>query len=241
MIECNLDYELRRWDAMSKYQREAKMFQALAHPVRLQILEALARRPLCVCELVALTGRRQANISQHLALLREVELVSCMRTGWNVYYRMNANRLASAIRALYPIIPLDVADSVIKPIRENAQMGNEDLGKWHGIPRVEILWLPTVVAERCVGCGLCATSCGRGVYAFDYEQNRPVVEAPEKCMVGCTICATLCIQDAIEFPSAGYIRQVIRQKKILRQSKDMLYDNREKYDTKARGSGMESI
>jgi NAD-dependent dihydropyrimidine dehydrogenase PreA subunit len=106
--------------------------------------------------------------------------------------------------------------------------------QWHGVPRAEIQWQPTVITDRCVGCGLCATSCGRGVYAFDYESNRPVVVAPEMCMVGCTTCATICTQDAIEFPSTGYIRQLIRQKKLLRQSKDMLKANREKYDVSLR-------
>lgn len=42
---------------------------------------------------------------------------------------------------------------------------------WHGVPRAEIRWHPTVVPERCVGCGPCTTSCGRGVYAFDYAAN----------------------------------------------------------------------
>jgi Fe-S-cluster-containing hydrogenase component 2 len=53
-------------------------------------------------------------------------------------------------------------------------------------------------------------------------------------MVGCTTCATLCTQDAIEFPSTGYIRQLIRQKKLLRQSKDILKANHEKYDVTQR-------
>lgn len=105
---------------------------------------------------------------------------------------------------------------------------------WHGVPLTEINWQPKVIADRCVGCGLCATSCGRGVYAFDYEQNRPVVVAPQRCMVGCTTCATLCTQDAIEFPATGYIHQLIRDRKLLRQSKDLLRDGREKYDVTLR-------
>lgn len=101
---------------------------------------------------------------------------------------------------------------------------------WHGVPRDEIEWYPTVIEDRCIGCGLCATSCGRGVYAFDYEKNVPVVVNPLMCMVGCTTCATICTRDAIEFPSPGYIRQLIRDEKVLRQSKDMLRANRDKYD-----------
>jgi len=107
-------------------------------------------------------------------------------------------------------------------------------GAWHGIPREQIDWHPTVVAERCVGCGLCATSCNKGVYAFDYEANKPVVVAPQSCMVGCTTCATICLEDAIEFPSQGYIRQVIKKNKVVTQSKNMLKADPEKYDVKKR-------
>ena len=113
-------------------------------------------------------------------------------------------------------------------------MSTANNNSWHGIPRDEIQWHPTVVADRCIGCGLCVTSCGRGVYAFNYETNKPVVAAPQMCMVGCTTCATTCPEDAIDFPSHGYIRQLIKKRKVLRQSKDMLRDNREKYDIASR-------
>lgn len=101
---------------------------------------------------------------------------------------------------------------------------------WHGIVRDQIDWYPTVVEDRCIGCGMCTTSCGRGVYGFDYERNVPVVVNPIMCMVGCTTCATICTRDAIEFPSTGFIRQLVRDQKLLRQSKDTLKANREKYD-----------
>jgi CDP-4-dehydro-6-deoxyglucose reductase len=101
---------------------------------------------------------------------------------------------------------------------------------WHGIPRQEIDWHPTVVADRCIGCGLCVTSCGRQVYGFDYDANIAVVANPLNCMVGCTTCATICTQDAIEFPSTGSIRQLIKQRKLLRTAKDQLKAERARYD-----------
>jgi NAD-dependent dihydropyrimidine dehydrogenase PreA subunit len=105
---------------------------------------------------------------------------------------------------------------------------------WHGVARSEIEWYPTVNTELCVGCGLCATSCGRGVYAFNYDTNKPVVTTPQMCMVGCTTCAFVCPEDALDFPSRGYIRKLVKDNKILRQSKDMLRANREKYDVTLR-------
>ncbi|MBC6935409.1 MAG: 4Fe-4S dicluster domain-containing protein [Chloroflexi bacterium] len=100
---------------------------------------------------------------------------------------------------------------------------------WHGIPREEIHWNPAIVAERCIGCGLCVTSCGRQVYQFDYEHNVAVVANPLNCMVGCSTCATICPREAIEFPSRGYIQQIIRDRKILRESKDKLRENQAIY------------
>ena len=53
-------------------------------------------------------------------------------------------------------------------------------------------------------------------------------------MVGCTTCAVLCTQDAIEFPSVGYVRQIIRKEKLLREAKEALRANVGKYDIKRR-------
>jgi CDP-4-dehydro-6-deoxyglucose reductase len=105
---------------------------------------------------------------------------------------------------------------------------------WHGVPRQEIDWHPTVVTDRCIGCGLCVTSCGRQVYGFDYAQNTAVVANPLNCMVGCTTCATVCTQDAIEFPSQGFIRHLIKERKLLRKAKDQLKANRAQYDVALR-------
>lgn len=212
-----------------KYQSLAKQLQILAHPARLQLLEILALGPQCVCDLVMMTGKRQPYISQQLAALRDADLVITERQGWNIFYRTNFTKLVD-LQAAVSQLP----HSHQKNNGANQMTVQNSNNSWHAIPRDQIDWKPAIVADRCVGCGLCVTSCGRGVYAFDYDVNKPVVFNPLMCMVGCTTCATLCTQDAIEFPSTGYIRQVIRQKKLLRQSKDLLKADPQKYDIKAR-------
>ncbi|MCL4396477.1 MAG: 4Fe-4S binding protein [Chloroflexi bacterium] len=109
-------------------------------------------------------------------------------------------------------------------------MSNSNNMQWHNVPRSEIAWAPKVVADRCIGCGLCATSCGRKVYSFDYQKKLPVVTSPQMCMVGCTTCATTCTQDAIEFPSAGYIRALVKRQHVLRRVKDELAANQAQFD-----------
>ena len=73
---------------MKAYRQHVKILRALAHPMRIQILEALARGPACVCELTDVTGRRQACVSQHLMLLRQIGLVKRTRMGLNMRYEL---------------------------------------------------------------------------------------------------------------------------------------------------------
>jgi len=45
---------------------------------------------------------------------------------------------------------------------------------WHGVPKDQINWHPTVLEEACIGCGTCVTGCSRLVYRFDFERKKPV-------------------------------------------------------------------
>ncbi len=72
------------------YQSQAKLFKALMHPARLEILEELRQGEHCVCHLEAMLGYRQAYISQHLAVLKEAGVIEDRRDGWNIYYRVVA-------------------------------------------------------------------------------------------------------------------------------------------------------
>jgi CDP-4-dehydro-6-deoxyglucose reductase len=79
------------------------------------------------------------------------------------------------------------------------------LKPWHGIPREEIKWNPTVDADACIGCGTCVTGCSRLVYRYDYDKRKPVVVDPLNCMVGCTTCANTCPTHALHFPSISTV------------------------------------
>jgi ArsR family transcriptional regulator len=75
------------------YDREAQLFAALAHPVRLRMLEVLAEAECCVCHLSHALGRKQAYISQQLARLKEAGLILDTRDGLFVYYRLADPRI----------------------------------------------------------------------------------------------------------------------------------------------------
>ncbi|MGQ9588356.1 MAG: ATP-binding protein [Thermoplasmata archaeon] len=88
---------------------------------------------------------------------------------------------------------------------------------YHGIPREEIPWFPTINYELCSNCGKCYKFCHRGVYTFD---DGPKVARPYRCIVSCTGCMVLCPDKAISFPTLVELREtlkVLRTKYVLKK------------------------
>jgi ArsR family transcriptional regulator len=81
-------------------QRLADDFAILSHPIRLQLLDVLARNEgrVCVCDLEASVSVKQPTVSHHLRLLREAGLVESEKIGLWVYYRVNRDAL-EAVRS----------------------------------------------------------------------------------------------------------------------------------------------
>ena len=86
--------------------RLAAFFRAMGHPTRLRILERIVAGEFCVSDLETDLDRRQANISQHLAILRDRGLVVPVRKGKMVCYRLADRRIAKVIRQVRHIFGL---------------------------------------------------------------------------------------------------------------------------------------
>lgn len=80
----------------------ARALQALAHPVRLRIVETIARHggDLCVCEVQSAFELSQPTISHHLRVLREAGLVSSHQRGTWVHYRVEPDSVERLLQAL---------------------------------------------------------------------------------------------------------------------------------------------
>ena len=67
-------------------QFKAEIFQALAHPTRIAILDLLREGELTVGSFVERLNLEQANLSQHLAILRAKQMVTTRKVGNQVFY-----------------------------------------------------------------------------------------------------------------------------------------------------------
>lgn len=70
----------------------SRAIKAIAHPLRLKILCVLADKELSVQEIVDSVGTSQSNISQHLAILRDKEVLATRKDANRVYYRVGDPR-----------------------------------------------------------------------------------------------------------------------------------------------------
>jgi DNA-binding transcriptional ArsR family regulator len=76
---------------------KASVFQALAHPTRIAILEILRDGPLSAGAMQEKLGVEQANLSQHLAVLRGKQIVVNRKEGNQVFYSLGSPLLVEVL------------------------------------------------------------------------------------------------------------------------------------------------
>lgn len=89
---------LRERAAEDELAHLADIFQILSSPTRLRIVEALARRELCVCDLSAIVGVSASAVSHHLRHLRQTRIVRFRKEGRMAYYRLDDDHVEALFR-----------------------------------------------------------------------------------------------------------------------------------------------
>jgi len=78
-----------------------KVFRALAHPARVQVVRELSGgKEKCVCELVEVCGLGWSTVSRHLSVLREAGVIADEKRGLQVFYRLTLECVARFINCL---------------------------------------------------------------------------------------------------------------------------------------------
>ena len=80
-----------------KVRMMAEVFKALGDPTRLRIIKMLASNPdstLCVADLASKLGVTQPAASQHIRILKHVEILEPKKVGFRTYYYLNPQSLS---------------------------------------------------------------------------------------------------------------------------------------------------
>ena len=86
------------------YGIHSDVCKTLANPKRQEILDNLREKEMTVNEIVKKTGISQANLSQHLAILRTKGIVTARRDGINVYYSIANSKIITAFDLISQVL-----------------------------------------------------------------------------------------------------------------------------------------
>ncbi|MFC1539138.1 ArsR/SmtB family transcription factor [Candidatus Latescibacterota bacterium] len=70
------------------FEARSKIIKAMAHPVRLFIVDELFKRERCVRELTRMVGYDMSTVSKHLSVLKNAGIVRDEKRGSQVYYKL---------------------------------------------------------------------------------------------------------------------------------------------------------
>ncbi len=107
------------------FSLQEDVFKVIANQKRLELIQLLKNRELTVSDMVEMLGIRQANLSQHLSLLRLHGVVTSRKDGLNVHYKLTDVRIAEATLLIREFLTiqhkLDPA-SVLKLSKDGAEL-----------------------------------------------------------------------------------------------------------------------
>lgn len=78
------------------FEQHAELLKALSNPKRLEVMQLLRNHSLRVGEMSQMLGLPQANLSQHLMVLRQLGVVGAERQGKEVYYHVAHKNFSKA-------------------------------------------------------------------------------------------------------------------------------------------------
>lgn len=82
-------------------EEAARLLKALAHPARLLVLCQLVEGEASVGQLQPVTGLSMSALSQHLAVLRDMDLVTTRRASQSIYYTLAQGPALAILQTLH--------------------------------------------------------------------------------------------------------------------------------------------
>lgn len=96
------------------YELHAEVCKVFSNSTRLEILNLLREKELSVTELIEKTRLSQANISQHLSIMKSKGIVTSDRKGKNIYYKLTNPEIIKAFDI--------IRDVLAEKLRENGKI-----------------------------------------------------------------------------------------------------------------------
>jgi ArsR family transcriptional regulator len=94
------------------YDRQAEVLKALAHPLRIAILDYLKDGEQCVCDIAKHISSERSNVSRHLSLLVSCGVLEYRKDGLNVIYSLKARCILDFFKCVTTCLKQQANESV---------------------------------------------------------------------------------------------------------------------------------
>ena len=101
------------------FEMHAEICKVFTNPKRLEIISLLRDEEKTVNELTELAGMPQANVSQHLTVLRQNNVVTTRRNGANIYYKIANPKILQACDLMREVL--------LEQLKENEKLAKRML------------------------------------------------------------------------------------------------------------------
>jgi len=70
------------------FEKQAEIAKAIAHPLRIAIIDFLSDGEQCVCDIAEYVGSERSNVSRHLSVMVNAGVLECRKEGLRVIYKL---------------------------------------------------------------------------------------------------------------------------------------------------------
>lgn len=70
------------------FEKQAEIAKAIAHPLRIAIIDFLKDGERCVCDIAEFIGSERSNVSRHLSVMVNAGMLECRKEGLKVIYKL---------------------------------------------------------------------------------------------------------------------------------------------------------
>lgn len=70
------------------FEKQAEIAKAIAHPLRIAVVDFLKDGEQCVCDIAEHVGSERSNVSRHLSIMVSAGVLECRKEGLKVFYSL---------------------------------------------------------------------------------------------------------------------------------------------------------
>jgi ArsR family transcriptional regulator len=95
---------------MMLYEKQAEIAQAIAHPIRLAILNFLRDQEQCVCDIARAVASERSNVSRHLSMMVNAGVLDSRKDGLKVFYRLKCPCILDFFSCISKVLRQQIRD-----------------------------------------------------------------------------------------------------------------------------------